>query len=118
MATTFIEIDGLRLTAYHGVYERERRVGNEFEVSLRLFYDAARAMASDNEAAALNYAGVIEVLQETMAVPCALLEHAASNIRNALQRRFQIIRAGRVTVSKLHPPVNAVLNRVSFTVEW
>lgn len=118
MAITFIEINGLRLTAYHGVYERERRVGNEFEVNMRLYYDAGRAMVSDNEAAALNYAGVIDVTQESMAEPCALLEHAASNIRNALQRRFQIIRAGRITVSKLHPPVNAVLDRVSFTVEW
>ena len=118
MAVAFIDIDGLQVIAYHGVLERERRVGNEFEVTLRLYYDAARAMNTDNDATALNYADVIAVVQEVMTVPCALIEHVAANIRAAIQLRFQVVRSGRITVSKIHPPVDAVLRKVSFTVEW
>ena len=42
--TTTIEINRLRLYAFHGVLPREREVGNEFEVTLHLECDMTEAM--------------------------------------------------------------------------
>ena len=39
-----IVIDGLRIMARHGVWPQETTVGNMFEVSVRLDFDAAGAM--------------------------------------------------------------------------
>ena len=36
-----IEIEGLRLRANHGVFDRERLIGNIFEVSVSLSYPPA-----------------------------------------------------------------------------
>lgn len=115
---TYIDIERLRLHARHGVGEQERRVGNEFEVTLRLYYDASQAVATDSLGAAVNYGDVIETVKAVMAVPSSLLEHVAGRIHEALTARYAAVTGGTVTVAKLRPPVRAQLERVSFTLEW
>ncbi|MDO4320314.1 MAG: dihydroneopterin aldolase [Bacteroidales bacterium] len=118
MSRTYIDIDGLQIYAHHGVGEQERRVGNRFEVSLRLYYDASDAVAVDDIAAAVNYGDVIETVKIVMSRSSALLEHVAGRIRDAVCTDYAAVTGGRVTVAKLHPPVSAQLSRVSFTLEW
>lgn len=115
---TYIDITALRLHAPIGVLERERAVGNLFEVSLRLYYDAAKAMESDDIASALNYAEVTDVVVGSMRRPCELIEHAAWRVRRDVTERFPAVKAGKVTVVKLHPPIQAPTPVVSFTLEW
>lgn len=118
MSTTYIDIDGLQIYARHGVGLQERRVGNRFEVSLRLYYDATAAVADDNIDSAVNYGDVIETVKAVMAEPSALIEHVAGRIRDAVCVQFPAVTGGRVTVAKIHPPVRAQVGRVSFTIEW
>ena len=47
-----ITVDRLRLFARHGVMEQERRVGNEFEVTLRITYPSV--ITRDSIDATLN----------------------------------------------------------------
>lgn len=42
---TYIDIERMQIRAHHGVLEQEKRVGNLFEVSVRLFYDFSEAAA-------------------------------------------------------------------------
>ncbi len=56
-----IVIDGLRIMARHGVWPQETTVGNMFEVSVRLDFDAAGAMMADNFGLTVSYAEVIEL---------------------------------------------------------
>jgi dihydroneopterin aldolase len=104
--------------AYHGVLPIERTVGNMFEVSARLCYDATTAMSNDNIATALNYASVISEITQVMAVPQRLLEHVAHNIITRLDYIFPEITSGTLTVKKLKPPIDQQLKDVSFTVSW
>ncbi len=116
--TTYIDIDNLLLYAPVGVMEQEQIVKGRFEVSMRLYYDAEAAMVTDNIADAVNYAAVTELVVTTMQQPCALLEHAARRIVVAVTERFSAITAGRLTITKLHPPIPAPTPRVSLSVEW
>ena len=75
---TFIQLDSLRFYAYHGVGEQERRVGNEYVVSLRLAVDLRRAMQTDDVADTLDYAALCAAAQRLAAArPWRLLESYA-----------------------------------------
>ncbi len=115
---TSIVIEGLKIFARHGVLEQERRVGNTFEVDLCLNFDATKAMASDAVGDTVNYARVIELVNEVMAVPSDLLEHVAARIRDAVCGGFPEITSGKIALYKIHPPLSVQLGRVGFVLKW
>lgn len=115
-----ISINGLKIYARHGVFDQERRVGNAFEVTLRLDVPASdAAMDSDNLGDTINYAEAVDIIKAEMAIPSKLIEHVAGRIRRRLEARFPgQIAAGELTVAKLAPPIPAELQSVSFTTRW
>ncbi|MGM9853634.1 MAG: dihydroneopterin aldolase [Muribaculaceae bacterium] len=115
---SYITLDRLRFFARHGVMEQERTVGNEFEVSATLAYDATGAMESDSIADAVSYADAAEVIAREMARPSALLEHVTGRIARALLDSLPAVTAGTVTVTKLHPPFPRQAAAASFTIAF
>ncbi|MCM1449447.1 MAG: dihydroneopterin aldolase [Clostridiales bacterium] len=114
-----IEINGLRLRAFHGVGEQERRVGNMFSVDVWLEADLEAAVTSDNVDDTINYAELIGLIKVEMARPSALLEHVAGRIRDAIVHRYgDLVKHGGVKVSKLTPPVTAQLDSVAVATCW
>lgn len=115
-----ISINGLRLTAYHGVMEQERRVGNTFEVNVALDVPASdRAEASDCLDDTINYAQVVEIVKREMSVPSRLLEHVAGRIKNHIIADFgHMVAAGKVEVKKLAPPISGEMDSVSYLCQW
>ena len=115
---TYIEISRLEVFAHHGVMPQEARVGNLFEVSARLCYDFSAAAASDDVASAINYAEVVELVNDVMAVPCKLLETVVLRLKEAIMARWPQITAGTVTVAKLHPPFSSTVAYAAAAIEW
>lgn len=114
-----IEVDRLRVMSRHGVLDQERTVGNIFEVSLSLVYPPAlRAVESDSVDDTLNYARAIEIVKKVMSEPSALIEHVAGRIRADLVAAYPEIESGRITVSKLAPPVSAELVAARFILDF
>lgn len=116
--STYIDIEGLRLYAPVGVSDIERRVGTHLELSMRLYYDATAAMASDTLSSALNYADVTAAACLAASRPAMLIEHVAAKVRDAITAGFPRIKGGRITVTKPHAPICAPTPRVSLTLEW
>lgn len=115
----FVEIEGLRVRANHGVMRQERTVGNVFEVSVMLEYpQALKAVGTDRVDDTLDYARAAEVIRGVMAEPSALLEHVAGRIRDALVAEWPGIASGRITVSKPAPPIPAEMVAARFTLEF
>lgn len=110
-----IRINRIKLRGYHGVFPQERAVGQDFEVSLRL--DIKGYDGSDRLATTVNYAEVIDVVKEQMAIPSGLIEHVCQRIVLALREQFPAISGGEVTIIKLRPPVEAELESVSVTLK-
>lgn len=115
-----IVINGLKIFARHGVCEQERRVGNDFEVTLRLDVPASdAAMATDCLSDTINYAEAVDIIKDEMSMPSRLLEHVAGRIRQRLEQTYhRKIAGGELTVAKLAPPIRAELASVSFTTRW
>ena len=64
---TYIDIERMQIRAHHGVLEQEKRVGNLFEVSVRLFYDFSEAAATDSVENTVNYAEAVDIVRGIMA---------------------------------------------------
>lgn len=111
-----IAIDGLRLRCRHGVMPQERVVGNDFEYTIVMRYDASEAVKSDDISAAVNYAEAVDVVRRTMETPSQLLEHAAGRLIDAFFAAFPSVCFVKVCVTKVAPPIPAQMRGVSVTL--
>ncbi len=114
----YITLERMKFHAHHGVMPQERRVGNDFEVTVCLQYPLDKAAISDDLADTLNYAEVYETVAAEMATPSQLLEHVAGRIIRALSTRFPQIEGGTVTVAKLTPPFKCQMSAVSVSLSF
>lgn len=118
MQITYIDIDRLKIFARHGVSDQERRVGNMFEVSVRIYYDFGPAAKTDDVNRSINYAQVVDIVIESMKTPRRLLETAVNDIKTAISLRWPEVKSGRISLSKVHPPFTTPVEHVSAVMEW
>lgn len=111
-----IEIEGMQFYAYHGHFEAERVVGNKFQVDLRFKTDSSVAAISDDLNDTVNYQEVYNLVKSQMMVKSHLLEHVARRILDSLFQKFPEIKKARVKISKLNPPMNGEIEKVSVTL--
>jgi 7,8-dihydroneopterin aldolase/epimerase/oxygenase len=112
-----ITLTGVRATGYHGVYEQERREGQEFIVDATLFLDTARAGMTDEVTDTVHYGEVAErIVGIVTGEPVNLLERLAQLLADALLSEPLVHRV-RVTVHKPHAPITVPFTDVSVTIE-
>jgi dihydroneopterin aldolase len=112
-----IEIEGMHFYAYHGHFEAEQIVGNDFIVNLEMRVDCCKAADSDNLDDALNYQAVYTLIQKEMAIKSRLLENVAKRILDALFAEFPNLQNAKAKVSKMNPPMGGEIEKVSITLE-
>lgn len=115
---TFLTIERMHIFAHHGVLDQERTVGNEFEVTVILHYNAESAVDTDSLREAVPYDRVAELIKAEMARPSALLEHVCGRIARAVCTAYPRITSGTVTVTKLKPPMPVQSAGASFTLSF
>jgi dihydroneopterin aldolase len=108
-----IRLTGLRVTAHHGVFEHERRDGQEFVVDLVVRLPLGPAAAGDDLAATVHYGELAE--QVAAAVerdPVDLIETVAERVA-AVALSFPATREVTVTVHKPSAPIPVPFDDVS-----
>jgi len=101
-----IRLSGLRATGYHGVFEHERRDGQEFTVDLVLYTDLRPAAAADDLTLTAHYGELAEQVCAIIAGdPVNLIETLAERIAAAVLAGFSVVDAVDVTVHKPHAPI-------------
>lgn len=111
-----IVLTGVRAFGRHGVYEHERREGQEFVVDVTLYLSTARAAASDDVTRTVHYGEVAERVVEIVGgEPLNLIETLASRIADDLLTRDPV-RMVAVTVHKPHAPIPVPFGDVAVTI--
>jgi dihydroneopterin aldolase len=111
-----ITLTGLRVFGRHGVYEQERRVGQDFVVDATLFLSTARAGTSDDVQDTVHYGEVAERIAEIVGgEPVNLLETLAQRIADVLLT-YDGVRMVAVTVHKPNAPIELQFSDVSVTI--
>ncbi len=111
-----IEIEGMHFYAWHGHFEVEQAVGNEFLVDVSIETDCEAAAASDNLEDALNYQAVYNLVKKEMQITSKLLEHVAGRILDALYHEFSVIEKVKIKISKINPPMGGQIEKASVTL--
>lgn len=104
-----ISLKDIKFYAYHGVFDEERMIGNEFNVNLSVFIPYNPDMKSDELEYTLSYADLYHVVREEMHLPRKLLEKLILKISERLKKEFPQIIRGRISIEKVHPPVRGML---------
>ena len=107
LTESYIYIDSIHLHARHGVLEQEQLTGNDYNIDIRLGFDVARAMETDNVDDTLNYAEVFGTVKEEMQTASKLIEHVAGRIAKRLLREHEGATSVWLRVTKLNPPMGA-----------
>lgn len=111
-----ISLTGLRVFGRHGVYDQERRDGQDFIIDLTMQVDTRRAAATDEVTDTVHYG---EVAEQVAAIvggePVNLLERLAARIADRLLEGA-LVRAVRVTVHKPHAPITVPFEDVAVTI--
>lgn len=117
---TSIKLERMRFYAYHGVMVQERKVGNDFEVTLEVCYPFEKALYSDNLEDTLDYSKLYDIVAREMSVPSQLLEHVAGRIISAIKKEIPTVKSGELLISKLHPPFKCDMpaGSASVKVSW
>lgn len=102
--TMTVELKSLRFIGTHGLYDEEKKVGNEFEVDLSISF-AAQEEPITELSETVNYVEVYQIVATEMAEPKHLLETSAMRICNKLQQVFAGITEATVAIKKLTPPI-------------
>lgn len=110
-----IILEGMRFFAYHGYYEEENIIGNDFVVDLIIQTDAEAAAETDelyqsegeeeHKPTTVNYETAFLICQAEMRKPAKLLETLASRIINRIDDYFDDVEGVMVRLQKLHPPL-------------
>jgi dihydroneopterin aldolase len=110
-----IELQKLRLRAFHGLYEGEEKVGSLYEVNVKVMYEEGNN-TFDSLENTVNYVRVFEIVQQRMKMPMPLLEKVANGIIHAIQQQYPFVREIGVSLYKLEAPIENFQGKLGVSI--
>jgi dihydroneopterin aldolase len=111
-----LAVRGLAVHGHHGVFDFERRDGQEFVIDLVLGMDTSAAAKSDDLQETVDYGTLVEEVRAAVANdPVDLIETLAQRIADVCLRHAKV-GAVEVTVHKPHAPIQATFQDVALTI--
>lgn len=109
-----IELTGLKVRGNHGVFEHEKRDGQDFLVDVVLWTDFSRAAASDDLADTVDYGALALLARDIVSGPaCDLIETVVSRIADGIMEMAPTATAVEVTLHKPQAPIPAEFSDVA-----
>lgn len=99
-----IELKGLRFFGEHGMYQEERKVGNQFEIDLEVSYKVPKQIITEIEQT-VNYVEIYRIVEEQFSEYRNLLETCAMEICQSLHEHFSEIKKVSISIKKINPPI-------------
>ena len=112
-----IEVNGIRVYAYHGCLSEEGRIGGHYQVDVTIEGDFAKAEGTDKLKDTIDYSRVTGIVKEQMAERSKLIEHVGRRIIDALKAEWSSGYKWRVRLTKEHPPVAGAVDHVVYVLE-
>lgn len=113
-----IQVLGIHSYGYHGVFEQEQKIGQDFYVDVILQLDLVKASRTDALEDTIDYGAVCDlVIAAISGPPVSLIEKLAGQIGDVLLTKFSLLKSVSVTVHKPQAPVNAEFLDISVTIE-
>ena len=112
-----IVLTGIHGFGYHGLFDQERKDGQDFFVDLTLSVDLTTAAQSDAIEDTVNYAEITDLVAEEITTnPVNLIEKLAARIAERILNQHIKVKSVTVTVHKPQAPVAAQLRDIAVVV--
>ena len=111
-----ITLTGLAVYGHHGVFDHEKRDGQEFLVDITLWLDLSAAAGSDDLSKTVHYGELAALAERIVAGPSKdLIEAVAGEIADAVMAAY-VVHAVEVTIHKPSAPIRLTFADVSVTI--
>ncbi len=107
-----IILNEIRVYAFHGCMEEEKKIGSDYIVNLEVEIDMINPAKTDDIVDALDYVSLNKIVKEEMSVSSKLLEHVAQRIIDRVLKQFSEVESIEVSVAKQNPPIGGDVGEV------
>ncbi len=112
-----ITLTGLLVHGNHGVFDHEKRDGQDFLVDVTVWLELAEAAATDDLKHTLDYGALASRVAEIVGGPSRdLIETVATEVAEDLMRSDERLHAAEVTIHKPDAPIPLTFADVAVTV--
>ena len=107
-----IILNEIRVYAFHGCMEEEKKIGSDYIVNLEVETDMINPAKTDDIVDAVDYVSLNKIVKEEMSVSSKLLEHVAQRIIDRVLKKFSEVESVVVSVAKQNPPIGGDVGEV------
>ena len=98
-----IQLNNLIFHAYHGLYEEEKIIGNDFEVNLEVKFHEQKKITDINDT--VDYVSIHGIIKKVMDNPTPLMETVVQDIVEQIKLFDAKIVSVIVNIKKLNPAI-------------
>ena len=114
--TNKILVEGIKLYAFHGCLDEEGKIGGNYIVDVTMETDFSEAAESDDLNKTIDYVIVYNIVKKQMAIRSKLIETVGERIIQELQNTFKTLQKTEVKITKINPPMNGDVEKVSIII--
>ena len=108
-----VEVNGIKVRAFHGCINEEALVGGEFSINVRVHAPFSIAAQTDDLNEAIDYVVITDIVKNEMAIRAKLIEVVAMRIIKSIQNRYSIATEVEVQLIKHRAPIQSDVKNVS-----
>ncbi len=112
-----IEVNGIKIYAFHGCLEEEAKIGGNYLVDVMLNTNFFNAAENDDLTQTINYVDINKIVCEEMSIRSKLIEHVGQRIIKRIKKEIKNIIYLRIKVTKICPPINGDVDNVAIIIE-
>lgn len=99
-----VQLNNVRLMAFHGVHVEERITGTEYRIDLSVFFKRVEPIIQLDQS--VDYVRLNELVRHGMQKPEPLLETLCERISGSIKQEFSFVTKINITITKISPPVS------------
>ncbi len=100
-----IHLANLKFFSFHGLYEEERILGNNYEVNVDVTFAEKELITTLDQT--IDYVKVYNIIMQRMGIPTALLETVAQDLAQNIFDVDNRITSINISIKKINPPIAA-----------
>jgi len=108
-----IQVNNIKLYAFHGCLDEEAKIGSEYRIHLEVKTNLQNSAQSDELIDTVDYVHLTFIVKEEMAIRSKLLEHVAKRILDRILIELKTVKKVTISVAKINPPIGGNVEEVA-----
>ena len=110
---TYLKIENIKLWARVGVLDKERELGQLFNLDVFLWTDFEKCTANDDIKKTVDYSKLVEILKnQSKKIYCFTIEKYSNAILEIVDKEFKLSKI-KIILTKCNPPITGFDGKVS-----